>query len=278
MTGLLLVLFGACAIETGASIGKYEVKRGCESVYMMGFLDSIWSTLLYLFLLWTGSEVWRFSSASLPTFTVRAVLDVLQAHITVLAISRADRSTFGFIRIGTIPLLLIVDIALGYAFTGMQLIGMGVIVFSLLLLLMRRTMRMNGIGFVLISTVNAVATLSLYKYDIAHWNSVAAEQIPVLVLLLLYFLIMARVRCGERVLTQMWQPMLLLQSLAVGIGTVTVSYGYLLLPASLATTVVRSGSLLWSILSGNLLFKERSFWLKILAAVLCIGGLALLAR
>lgn len=278
MTGLLLVLVGACAIEAGASIGKYQVKKGCESVYMMGFLDSIWGTLLYLFLLWSGSEVWRFAWESLPTFTVRAILEVLQAHVTVLAISRADRSTFGFIRIGTIPLLLMVDIALGYAFTGTQLLGIAVIVFSLVLLLARRGMRTNGIGFVIVSTVNAVATLSLFKYDIVHWNSVAAEQIPVLIVLLVYFLVMARVRCGESVLVRMWQPILLLQSLCTGIGTVTISYGYLLLPASLATTAVRSGGLLWSIISGNLVFKERRLWLKIAAAVLCIGGLILLAR
>lgn len=278
MTGLLLVLFGACFTEGGASMGKYQVKRGGESIYMMGFLDGIWGTLLFLFLLWSGAEVWRFSWDSLPTFLIRAVLEVLQAHMTVVAISKADRSTFGFIRIGTIPLLLMVDIALGYAFTGTQLIGTGLIVCSLVFLLIRRSMRTEGIWYVVIATVNAVATLSLFKYDLAHWNSLVAEQVPVLILLVCYFFVMAKIRAGENVLLRMWQPALLLQSLCVGIGTVTISYGYVLLPASMATAAVRSGSLLWSILSGSLLFAERSFWMKILGAVLCIAGLVLLAR
>ncbi len=84
MTGLLLVLFGACFTEGGASMGKYQVKRGGESVYMMGFLDGIWGTLLFLFLLWSGAEVWRFSFNSLPTFLIRSVLEVLQAHMKAL--------------------------------------------------------------------------------------------------------------------------------------------------------------------------------------------------
>ena len=222
--------------------------------------------------------MWLFSWDTLPTFAVRAVLEVLQAHMTVVAISKADRSTFGLIRIGTIPLLLTIDIILGYAFTTQQLLGTGLIVCSLVFLLMRRSMRTDGIGYVLVATVNAVATLSLFKYDLVHGNSVVAEQVPVLLLLVGYFLVMARVRAGENVLQKMWRPALLLQSLCVGIGTVTISYGYVLLPASLATTVVRSGGLLWSILSGNFLFKERSFGMKAFGAALCVAGLILLAR
>lgn len=277
MTGLLLVLFGSFAVESGASIGKDQVKKGGESVYMMGFLDASWGTLLYLFLLWSGSELWQFSWNLWPTFAIRSVLEVLQAHMTVIAISKADRSTFGFIRIGTIPLLLLVDIVLGYTLTSMQILGMGLIVCSLVFLMIRRSMNMSGIWYVLVATVNAVATLSLFKYDLEHGNSLVAEQVPVLLLLLCYFFVMARVRAGENILRRMWQPILLLQSLCTGIGTVTISYGYVLLPASIATTAVRSGGLLWSILSGNLLFQERSFRMKVLAAALCILGLVFLA-
>ena len=161
MTGLLLVLLGAFSAEVGATIGKREVKKGTESVYMMGFLDAMWGVLLYVFLILSGAQVWKFSSDSLPTFGIQCVLEVLQAHMTVLAINKADRSTFGFIRIGTIPLLLTVDVLLGYTLSSMQIAGMATIVCALFVLLMHRGMNKKGIGYVIVATVNAVATLSL---------------------------------------------------------------------------------------------------------------------
>lgn len=272
------MLFGSFSSEAGASIGKREVQSGHESIYMMGFLDALWGVALFAALLTTGSEVWRFSAASLPTFLLRAVLEIFQAHMTVLAITMADRSTFGFIRIGTIPLLLAVDAVLGYAIGGTRLIGIALIVAALCLLLVKRGMTTKGIGYVLVTTVNAVITLSLMKYDITHFNSVGAEQILILLVLLSYFFIMARIRLGERLLELMWCRTLLLQSLAVGIGTVLISFGYALLPASIATTVTRAFAVLWAVLSGNMMFKERHLALKIAGAVICITGLAFLMR
>ena len=71
MTGLLLVLLGAFSAEVGATIGKREVKKGTESVYMMGFLDAMWGVLLYVFLIlsgapWWGTSVWSASWTGRP--------------------------------------------------------------------------------------------------------------------------------------------------------------------------------------------------------------------
>jgi drug/metabolite transporter (DMT)-like permease len=278
MTGLLLVLFGALSAEMGSSIGKREIQQGRESIYMMGFLDALWGVLLYVGILAAGSDVWKFSIASFPTFGLRAVLEIILAHISVIAITKADRSAYGFIRIGTIPLLLAVDVTLGYTLTGAQFTGIGIIMCALALLLVRRGLGTKGIWYVLSTTLIAVVTLSLFKHNITHFNSVAAEQTIILTLLLAYFFLMACIHMREQPLRFMLQPTLLLQSLLVGIGTVTVSFGYLFLPASVTVTVVRAGSLLWAILSGSLYFKERNFILKIVGAILCIVGLLFLAN
>ncbi len=278
MTGLLLVLLGALSAEAGASIGKREVQKGHESIYLMGFLDAAWGVLLFGVLLLTGSETWRFSAASLPTFGLRAVLEVFQAHMTVMAITKADRSTFGFLRIGTIPLLLMVDVVLGYAVAGTQVIGITMIIGALILLVAERGMTTNGITYVLITAVNAVITLSLMKYNITHFNSVGSEQLLILVILLVYFFTMSSLRSREHPLRLMWQPMLLAQSLAIGIGTVLGSFGFAYLPASIATTVSRSVALLWAVISGNLWFREKSMTLKIIAGAICVAGLVMLMR
>lgn len=88
----------------------------------------------------------------------------------------ADRSTYGFLRVLTIPLLLLVDLALGYSLSQGQIVGVSILTLSVLLLLLNHGLRTKGIGFVLLSAVNAVVTLSLFKYDITHFNSVEVEQ------------------------------------------------------------------------------------------------------
>jgi len=56
-----------------------------------------------------------FSMASLPTFGARLLLEIILSTTTITAIAKSDRTTFTFLRTTTVPLLLLVDLALGYA-------------------------------------------------------------------------------------------------------------------------------------------------------------------
>ena len=287
MLGLLLVIGSTLASEAGTSIGKWETAHGKESMYTMGFLNSLWATVFLLALAFSVPSGFFapgfpsgfvFSAASLPTFLPRLALEIIQAYVTVHAIVYADRSTFGFLRIITIPLLLVADIALAYSIDTFHIAGMGLIIVSLILLFINHGIRRKGAWLVVFIAVNAVLTISLYKYDITHFNSIEAEQTLVSLVLLAFFFCMARMRAKENPLRFFARPIFFAQSLFMGASGAIMSFAYLFSAASVITTAERAANVLFAMLSGRLYFHEKKLWTKVVSFILIMAGLALLAR
>lgn len=275
MFGILTVGIATLFHEIADSIGKRKVAERGESIYTMGFLNMLWGALfLFAIALIRGEFV--FAAASLPTFGIRVLLEIAQIHAGLLAITRADRSTFSFLRILTIPLLLLIDVILGYEIGPFAVIGIALIVASFVFLFMNHGLRKKGAGWVLFSAVNAAATISLYKYDITHFNSVEAEQGIVMLILMTYLLGMALFVARENPLVFFRKPVFLAQSLSSGVGSVILSFAYLLAPASVITTAKRSFDVLWATVSGNVYFHEKKLFIKIASLSLVVVGLALL--
>ncbi len=275
MIGLLLVLTSTFFWEIGFLIGKDKVKKHKESIYTMGFLSLFWGTII---LVATGliRDSFVFSASSLPTFGIRIFLEIVQAHIIMLAITKSDRSTFGFLRIITIPLLLMADVALGYTITPLQIVGIGTIVLSLILLFINHGIKKQGAWLVLFTAVNAPVTIFLYKYNITNFNSVEAEQGILFLILMVYFFFMAYFMTKENPILFLRKPIFFLQSLSMGLGSVVMSFAYLLAPASIITTGKRSFSILWTMISGNIYFHEKHFLIKFFSFILIVAGLVLL--
>ena len=262
--------------EAQTSLGKHGVEEGTQSVYTMGFLSMLWGFVFYLIIIISKQE-FLFSLASLPTLGARIVLELILAHISVLAIIHADRSTYSFIRFGTIPLLLITDLLLGYTISTRALIGIGIILMVLILLFMRHEVRKAGMWYVLGTTLLAVATLSLFKYNITHFNSVQAEESIVVGVLLIFFFTKAMFIAKENPLRLLGKPAILGQSLSAGLGNVLMSFAFLYGAASIITTAKRGLGVFWAILSGNIYFKETGMIVKFLALITLIFGLVLTA-
>ena len=272
LLSLVAQLFG----EVGTAIGKKQVTVRRETIYTMGFLDLFWGTIFFLAFAFFIRGEFIFSLAAWPTFSLRVILEIVQAHVTILAIVYAARSTFSFVRILTIPLLLLTDIILGYAITFNQVIGISLLVLALVLLLLNQGLKTKGVWYVLFTAVNAVVTLSLFKYNISHFNSVEAEQSLVMIFLLVYFGLMSFFVVKENPFRFFKKPLFLGQSLASGLGTVLGSFVYALAPASVITTFTRAGAVLSAVLSGRLYFQEKKFGLKIFAFFLVLLGLIFL--
>src|SRR3989338_2659827 len=190
MFGIFLLASGAFFSEVGVSLGKEEVARRKENIYTYGFLSLFLSTLAFFVIVLLRGK-FLFSLESLPTLSLRIGLEILQAYVSIRAITTADRSTFGFLRVLTIPLLLLVDLALGYSLAINQIIGSGILTLSILFLFLNHGLSSKGIGLVLFSAVNAVILISLFKYDITYYNSVEVEQGIIQVILLIFFALMA---------------------------------------------------------------------------------------
>lgn len=275
MIGLTFVLIATFWEELGSSIGKWQVAERKESIYTFGFLSLLWGTL-FLFGTAMVRNEFVFSFASIPTLGARMVLEILQVHVSILAITRADRSTFGFLRILTIPLLLATDIFLGYTIGQNQIIGISIIIMALMFLFINHGIRKEGAGLVIFTAINAVATISLFKYNITHFNSVEVEQIIVHIVLLCYFLFMALGVAKENPFRFLRKPIFFAQSAGAGVGTVFMSFAYLFGTASVITTIKRAAAIFWAMLSGNKFFKEKGLLTKFISLILIAIGLIFL--
>lgn len=278
MFGVTLVSIGTFLQEISTVIGKKAVEKRLESVYTMGFLSTLWSVVLYLFLIVAVRQEFIFSLASLPTFGTRLFLEIIQADLYMRALVKAERSTFGLARTLTIPLLLGVDFFLGYQLSRTQIIGMGVIAITLLAVFASRDIKKAGIGLVVLTALNAVITLSLFKYDITHFNSVETEQLLVSAAVLVYFFFAAYFRSKENPFLFLRKPIFLIQSISDGAGGIIQSFAYAFAPASVILAAGRSSAVLWSVLSGNRYFREQHLLLKVGLLFVTIAGLILLTR
>ena len=275
MLGVLLASVGSAFSELSDSIGKKQTAERACSHYTLGFLGVLGGAL-FLLVIGLVRNNFIFSLASLPTFLPRLMLEVLQAHITVRAIVRADRSDFGPIRTLTIPLLFAADLALGYTIGTHQILGMGIIFGTILILLSYERFKTKGLFLLIFTAVNAAITISLYKYDITHFNSVESEQSIVSIVLVLYFFILAVVRAHENPVQLLFKRTFFVQAVSGGLGSVFGSYAYSFAPTSIITAAMRAFAVLFSILSGKMYFKERGFVVKLLLFCAIAGGLVLL--
>lgn len=277
MIGIALVGIATLLDELATTFGKLEVRRHVESVVTFGFLQLFWASafLLLIALFREGSFVFTF--VSLPTLLPRLVLEVIQAHVAVRAVTRASRSTFGFIRILTVPLLLGVDLFLGYLPSPWQFAGIVVIIATLVMLLQNHGIERRGSGLVLFSAINAVATISLYQYDVRHYNSVVAEQLIAHLVVIASFVLAAVVLRHEHPFRLLLRRDTFLQSFSVGVGGVLYSFAILFAPASIVLAVHRSTAVLWSVLAGRFTFHEHRLGVKATGVIALSVGLVLLA-
>lgn len=277
MVGVLLVFVGSFFVEIFDSMGKTKVNNHEESRSTMAFLSLFWATIFFFLIAIFKEGSFVFQWASWPTLLLRIILDVIQVYVTVLAITKADRTTYGFVRIITIPLLLLVDIVLGYEMTSWAIAGIFIVTAGLLSLSLNKGIKKVGIGWVIFSAVNAVATISLFKYNITHFNSVVADQLIVYVFMLIIFTFLDIVRDKENPFKFLTKPRFLLQSMAVGIGGIIDSFAYNYGAASVITAAKRVASIFWSVVSGGLYFKEEKIVFKIIIFILLIIGISFLA-
>lgn len=278
LIGLTLVICGSFFLELSSSIGKIEIEKQKESIYAMGFLSLISGWVFFgIALLYRHSL--GFSLDSLPSFALRAALEIFQFYVSLKAIALASRSTYSFIHVGTIPILLAIDLLLVKApISGWQIIGIIAIVFALMILSMNHGIDKKGLAFTILSTVNGAATLTLFKYNITHFNTVEGEQFAMYTVLMIYLIISAWKLHRERPWQLLKKPIFAAQSATYGAGIVLDSFAYTFAAASIITVMKRALSVLWSVLAGHFVFKEQSLLVKLLCFAIAAFGIILLTK
>lgn len=277
---MLTVLFasiGGFIGEISASISKFEVSKHKESIYTASFINYFFAAIAFLILGLIRNN-FVFVLASLPTFAIRAVLEVVQGHMSILAITKATRSTSVFFANLTIPLILFADLILGFQISASQWAGIAVILTVLIIILIFHIVRTEGIGYPLFTAVNAVFTIQLFKYNITHFNSVEAEQLLIICIMLLYFFFAARFISKENPFRFLRHKIFLTQGISLGIASLFDSFAVSFGNPGIATTAKRTATVLAGIISGHNYFQEKKLGAKILVALILVIGLILLAR
>ena len=263
--------------EVSDVIGKQKMRQGEVSVWTTGFLTLIFGIILFLVAAFIRGS-FHFSIQSLPTLIPRIILEIILSWITITTLSRANRSTFGFVRTLTIPLLLLADIIMGYGVGQYQVIGMLIITVAITFFVgFSGRIEKRGIGFLLLSATLPVFTLSLFKYNITHFNSIETEQIIVSLAILIFFYIMAIYKAKENPVLFLAKPIFLLQACVNGLASAVGGFAYLFVPPSVATAILRGGAVLFSTLSGSFYFKEKKRLFKFAVAFGIVIGLVFLA-
>ncbi|MCF6276539.1 MAG: hypothetical protein L3J07_01675 [Candidatus Magasanikbacteria bacterium] len=274
MFGALLVMIAEFFHEISVSIGKHEIEQKKESPYTFASLSLLASFVFFLILVIFVRQELLFDPASIPTFGLRLILEIFLIHFGLKGVVLASRSTFGFLSSLTIPLLLIVDYFVGYALSFQNIIGIVVILFALAFLTLNHGIGKRGVKYVLLTSVLAVGTISLFKYNITNFNSVEAEQMIFTGILAIYFMVTAKFIAGENPIKFLKKKIILSQSVSSGVGTVLESFAYLYAPPSIIISIKRSGRILWTIIFGNVYFKEKHVAIKFVG--LGLFGIALL--
>lgn len=276
MFSALLVLTSTLSGEISQSLGKQLALWRRENVYELAFLELFWGLVFVAVTLAFGADFKLDLAQAWPTMLIRLGLEVVMIYSIAEATIQADRSTIGFMRLITIPFILVVDIALGYHISMVQFAGIALMFVALIAAFHRTKTGNRGAGLAALSGFMGVGTVSLYKYDITHYNSVAAEQIVVLGSLVVITYVVAAAHTRRSPWRLLYHPTTGTQALANGIAVALESFAYSLAPASLIMTYKRSFALLWSIVFGSVKFHEHSWRRKLMAAALMMASVALL--
>jgi multidrug transporter EmrE-like cation transporter len=271
--GLVVVamLFG----EVAADIGKIEVRKKEESIYTMAFLNIALGTIIFIVIGIFRSKM-HFNPAALPGIIMRSAFDMVLIYLNSLLIVKASRSTVGFLHVGTIPLLLIVDAILGFKIETLQLVGIGVIVTTIILLATHHGLDKKGLKIGIFTALIPVVTITIYRYNIENFHSVEIEQAISHGLLMIQLFVMAHFIAKENPFKFFRKKIFIAESVFNGVASVLSSFAYIYAPPSVITAAKRSAGVLWTTVSGSLYFHEKHIALKVAAMMLIIVGLVLL--
>ena len=276
MLALAIIFSSTFLLEVANSIGKHSVNKKIISVYSFAFLGVFWCMVFLILSIFLGAEV-KFSPNSIPTLLIRIILECLVTYISAQAIIKSDRSTNGFLGALSIPLLLVVDSQLGYSFSPTQYLGLTLVLCSVALLFIKGGSSKKGVSWTLAAIIVGVATASLYKYNITHFNSVVVEQVIVLGSMLVFFSLMTYLKDGKLPFVYLLKRQQGTQSLSFGLSVAIESFAFIYAPATIIIAIKRGLSIIWAIVFGKRLFNEQNLGVKIIACSVCISGLALLA-
>lgn len=276
-TAIILVFIGSVFGELSLSVGKFESNKKSEGIYSMAFLSGIGTFLVFFTLFLIKHNTLTFSPSSIPLILILVGFEFIQMMLTNTAVIRADRSIFSLVKSLTIPLLLIVDIFMGYSLSLTTIVGCAVLFMGIGIVFLHHTNKKQHLLYPILSAVNAVITISIYKYLITNYNSVITQQLIVLGCLLIFSIFGIVYKEKTTILKILRSKLRDSQIASSAFASVLFSFAYKFAPASLIIAVERSLMVLFSLISGRFEFREHVGKVRIFSAFMIIIGLIIIS-
>lgn len=206
-------------------------------------------------------------------FIPRIILEIIQLYVTFKALKIAELSSFNFIRVFTIVLVVIFELIFLKTSPDLyQYLGILITILAVAYTFRHGIKQIAGSKFILLSTINAGILVVLTRYQFQHNDPYLNESIVrVFSILILFSISMFKNKFKFRINKK--SLLLLPTKSLVGILNLTaLSLGN----AAIYTTAERGGSLLSSVIVGHKVFKETSLGEKLGVALALSIGIILL--
>jgi hypothetical protein len=270
----ILVFIGHFFEELSATASKHAFSVRIFSYTLYGFLSHVLSAFFFGTYVWVNGNTFHYNLDALPLFAIRLVTEIIQCEIIYRALVQSERTTFGFARVLTIPILLLFDLAMGYTLSAPQMLGIAGISLASLAYFGIDHKKGDGVHLAVISALLSAVNIAVYKYDITHYNQAMVVQFYMATSVAFFYAIRVAFSVYDRALLVKLRehPLLGLTLLGQSAATLLISLAYTMAPASLILAISRASAVVWSLISGVFLFHEHKVIRKaFVCAVLAAG-------
>jgi uncharacterized membrane protein len=278
---VLTVLFASISSfidQLGSAVSKDVMDPAAANldVWTSALLSLLFGSLIifmvFLFKVGLGGVI--LDTGYIWTFIPRVALEILQLYVTYTALKISDLSTFGFIRVISIIVVVISELVfMGVLLKPGQYLGIFIVLLSILAIFRSGKSKTDGWKYSLASAVNGALLLTFTRFQFNHINPYLNESIVrafCIVIVLGIILISGK---GLAVLPKKILWLAPFRSLTGLLNLLALNFG----SASIYSTSERGGSVVSAVLVGHSYFKEKSFGEKLLISLsICFGIILLL--
>ena len=275
MLGIIFVTISAFLSEIASSTGKWAIKHHWEHPAVMGLLNNVWTTGYFLLIALVTPNSIVIVPASIPFLILLLVDYLIQTGATLTAIGRASRSTFSLLRTLTIPILACIDALTRTDVAPEKFFAMACMFLIAVWLYRNHGIEKSGAWLSVFTAVNAAFGIALTKYIFDMGTSVVAVHLIYGCITSVMLLVWSK-QDRASISRKHWK-FIAYQSAAFGLGSVFGGYALTFAPASIVTAASRSLDVLFSIIFGHAIFKERHIKEKVIGAIGITVSLIILA-
>ncbi len=219
----------------------------------------------------------EWTTVSIALFIFQIVAGFFYYPIANRAIHYAEISVFYLLGCMNLPILLVSDLVLGYSITPLEIVGIGIIFISLWYGLYKRDLSFKGIRDIVLSNIILMGMMIAFKYVTHHYTTPETANFIIHAPLVLLFIPIVLKTAGIKWLKKTFKTKYRGLSWLYGMGNVCIAEAYKSITPAIVMLFKQAFMMIFSLITGRLIFHERKTVKKIwVAAGIIIGIIVML--